>query len=274
MLKPLFSFFVFYVIVCSNLAAAKTAEEILAISVVPEEIGKAIAVEGDTRDLGFGDMEVDVVMELFNTHGESSKREMRNKTFEIQDNSLGDKTLIVFDRPKDVKGTAFLTYSKILEPDDQWLYLPSLKRVKRISSKNKSGPFVGSEFAYEDISSQEVDKYTYKYLKNEPCGDLECFVVERYPAYEHSGYTKQIAWIDTQEFRQIKVDFYDRKSSLLKTLEFNGYKQYLDQYWRADEFVMTNHHNGKKTYLHWNNYRFKTGLKEGEFTKENLSRVK
>ncbi|MCH2038490.1 MAG: outer membrane lipoprotein-sorting protein, partial [Rickettsiales bacterium] len=147
-----------------------TAEEILQSNTSPEEIGKAIMVEFDKRDFGFGDMEVDLKMILRNQHGQEITRTQRNKTFEVEDPNKGDKTLIIFDNPRDVKGTAFLTFSNILTPDDQWLYLPSLKRVKRISSKNKSGSFVGSEFAYEDISSQEVEKFSYKYIRNEPCG--------------------------------------------------------------------------------------------------------
>ncbi|MDB2415024.1 outer membrane lipoprotein-sorting protein [Rickettsiales bacterium] len=253
---------------------AKSADEVLASASTPEEQGKAIAIEADARDFGFGDMEVDLDMTLRNAHGQEIKRTQRNKTLEVTDPSVGDKSLIIFDNPRDVKGTAFLTFSKILEPDDQWLYLPSLKRVKRISSKNKSGPFVGSEFAYEDISSQEVEKYTYKYLRKEACGKMECFVVERYPAYEYSGYTKQVAWIDTKEFRPIKIDFYDRKSELLKTLTYEGYKQYLGKYWRADKFLMVNHQTGKSTEIAWKNYRFNVGLQDSDFTQANLKRVK
>lgn len=264
---------IFFFLISLNLQA-KTADEILQMEASPEEIGRAIFVEFDERDFGFGDMEVDLEMTLRNAQGQETVRKQRNKTLEIADSSVGDKSLIIFDEPRDVKGTAFLTFSKILEPDDQWLYLPALKRVKRISSKNKSGPFVGSEFAYEDISSQEVDKYTYKYIKNEQCGAMECFVVERYPAYEYSGYTKQITWVDTQEFRVIKIDYYDRKSELLKTLEFADYQKYLDRYWRADKYLMVNHQNGKETDIIWQNYRFKTGLKDSDFTKANLKRVR
>jgi len=254
-------------------AIAKTADEVLA-SGTAEEKGLAIVVESDERDFGFGDVEVDVEMILTNAHGQKSKKEMRNKTFEMKDSSVGDKTMIVFDKPRDVKGTAFLTFSKILEADDQWLYLPALKRVKRISSKNKSGPFVGSEFAFEDISSQEIGKYSYKYLRNESCGEMECFVVERKPLYEYSGYTKMISWIDTEEFQLRKVDFYDRKKSLLKTLTYEGYKKYLNKYWRADRFLMTNHQNGKSTDLRWNNYKFRTGLQESDLTKAKLKNAK
>lgn len=251
-----------------------SADDIFKKYSTPEEIGKAIMVEFDQRDFGFGDMEVELEMILRNQHGQEIQRSQRNKTFEVADTSKGDKTLIIFDNPRDVKGTAFLTYSNILTPDDQWLYLPSLKRVKRISSKNKSGPFVGSEFAYEDISSQEVEKFSYKYLKNEKCGSMECFVIERYPLYEHSGYTKQVTWVDTEEFRPIKIDFYDRKDDLLKTLNYKDYKQYLDQYWRANKFLMINHQTGKSTDIIWKNYRFQVGLQESDFTKANLKRVK
>ncbi len=253
--------------------SAKTVEEILA-SGSAEEIGLAIAVESDERDLGFGDSQVDLQMTLYNANGQKSIKKMRNKIFEIIDTSVGDKTLIVFDKPRDVKGTAFLTFSKILQSDDQWLYLPALKRVKRISSKNKSGPFVGSEFAFEDISSQEVGKYSYKYLRNEPCGKFDCFVTERYPNYQYSGYTKMVAWTDTTNFQLRKVNFYDRKEALLKTLTYNDYKQYLGKYWRADQFLMVNHQNGKSTDLRWENYKFRTGLKESDLTKSKLKNTK
>jgi outer membrane lipoprotein-sorting protein len=259
----------------SQLAFAnKTPQEVLARGSTPEEKGRAIAIESDERDDGFGDMQVDLEMVLRNNHGEEVKRTQRNKTLEVPDKTLGDKSLMIFDNPPDVKGTAFLTYSKVLEPDDQWLYLPSLKRVKRISSKNKSGPFVGSEFAYEDLSSQEVGKYSHKYLRTEPCGKMECFVVERIPLYEYSGYTKLISWIDTDEFRPIKTDYYDRKSELLKTLTFEGYKKYLNKFWRADKFSMVNHQTGKSTEILWKNYTFNVGLKDSDFSQENLKRVR
>ena len=254
-------------------ANAKTADEILK-SGTPEQIGLAIAQEAERRDEGWENSIVDVRMVLKNASGANSERKMRNKLFEVTDKSIGDKTMIVFDKPRDVKGTAFLTHSKILEADDQWLYLPALRRVKRISSRNKSGPFMGSEFAYEDISSREVGKYDYKYLRNEKCGEFECFVVENYPKYEYSGYTRQIAWVDTKEFRPIKVDFYDRKDALYKTLEYSGYEQYLGKYWRAEKFAMVNHQNDKATDLFFKNYQFKVGLNENDFTKSQLKRAR
>ena len=125
----------------------------------PEEKGLAIAREADRRDTGFGDSTANLLMVLRNRHGQESVRNIRVRTLEVEGD--GDKSLSIFDNPKDVKGTAFLTFGHKVGDDDQWLYLPALKRVKRISSRNKSGSFMGSEFAYEDISSPEVEKYTY-----------------------------------------------------------------------------------------------------------------
>jgi len=243
-----------------------------ALAETAEEKGLAIAVEADRRDTGFGDFTADMHMVLQNRHGQTSDRYMHTRTLEgVGD---GDKAIIIFDKPKDVKGTALLTFTHKSGPDDQWLYLPALKRVKRIASRNKSGPFVGSEYAYEDLSSQEVEKYTYKYLRDEPCGDKQCFVNQRDPVDEYSGYTVQEVWVDKAEYIPIKIDFYDRKGELLKTLAFEDYQQYLGQYWRAGKMTMTNRQSGKKTDLLWKDYKFKTGLSDKDFNKNSLKRAR
>ena len=197
----------------------------------PEEKGLAIAVEADKRDTGFGDMTAEMQMILRNKQGDESIRDIRLKTLEVTGD--GDKSMSIFDKPRDVQGTAFLTHSHSLEADDQWLYLPALKRIKRINSKNKSGPFMGSEFAYEDISSDEVDKYTYRYLRDETWEGMDVHVVERDPVDENSGYTRQVVWYDKDELRPQKVEYYDRKNEHLKTLTFHEYRQYLDKFWRG-----------------------------------------
>lgn len=239
----------------------------------PEEKGLAIAVEGDKRGEGFGDSQVELKMVLVDSKGTEAPRDMRVKSLEGMGDE-GDKSLMIFDTPIDQKGVAMLTYTHKEKSDDQWLYLPALKRVKKISSKNKSGPFVGSEFAFEDISSQEVEKYTYKYLRDETFDGQDCFVVERVPTDKYSGYTKQVAWIDKAEYRALKIEFYDRKKSLLKTLENKDYKLYLEKFWRPALSVMHNHQTGKATRLEYKGYEFKVGLNDKEFTKNSLKRAK
>lgn len=237
-----------------------------------EEKGLEIMQESDRRDTGFGDSSADVTMILKSSSGDETRRLLKMNTLEVTGD--GDKSLSIFDSPKDVKGTAFLSFTHALKPDDQWLYLPALKRVKRISSSNKSGPFVGSEFAFEDLTSFEVPKYKYKYLRDEKLGDKDCFVIELHPQYEESGYTRQISWIEKERYIPLKVEYYDRKNALLKTLEFNGYRQYLGQYWRADELEMTNHQNGKSTILQSENFKFRTGLTDRDFDQNTLQRAR
>ena len=244
----------------------------VSLAQTPEERGLEISEEAKARDLGWGDMQANMLMVLRNKQGEESVREIRIKNLEVDND--GDKSLTVFDKPRDVKGTAFLSFSHPVGADDQWLYLPALKRVKRIASRNKSGPFMGSEFAFEDLSSFEVEKYTYKYLRDESCNLGNCFVVEQYPVDKNSGYTRRVVWIDQDEYRIDKVEFYDRKDSLLKTLSFDGYNQYLGKYWRADLQTMVNHQNGKGTDLKWSDYTFQVGLKDSDFNKNTLKRAR
>ncbi len=234
--------------------------------------GLAVAQEMDARDAGFENFTATMTMILSNRQGQKSERELRVKTLEVVDD--GDKSLVIFDTPRDVKGTAFLSFSHKEGNDDQWLYLPALKRVKRIASNNKSGPFMGSEFAYEDISSQEVEKYAYKYLREEAFSGLNCYVIERYPVDEKSGYTRQIVWIDADEFRVQQVVFHDRKDALLKTLSYDGYQLYADRHWRPDRMSVENHQTGKSTDLLWRDYAFKTDLEDRDFDQNALKRVR
>lgn len=237
-----------------------------------EDKGLLIAKEADKRDTGWGDQQATLEMVLKNRFGQESRRKNRNKTLEVKGD--GDKTLIVFDSPRDIKGTAFLSFTHSLKSDEQWIFLPALKRVKRISSSNKSGPFLGSEFAYEDIASQEVDKYKYKYLRDEKINGRDCFVIEAYPQYKKSGYTRLINWVDKEMYQPIKTDFYDRKNSLLKTLIYSEYKQYLNKFWRASLMDITNHVTGKSTSLKFKEYKFKTGLKNSDFNRNALKRAR
>ena len=243
----------------------------LAGAETPQQMGLTIAKEADRRDNGWGDFSAQMTMLLKNRQGEESKRAIRIESMEVSGD--GDKSMSIFDHPADIKGTALLTYTHKTGDDDQWLYLPALKRVKRIASSNKSGPFMGSEFAFEDIASQEVEKYTYQHIAEETLDGQGCFVQERYPVDKNSGYTRQVVWIDKTHYRTLKIDYYDRKDALLKTLNLRNYKQYLNQFWRSDEMYMENHQSGKSTLLTWSGYKFRNGMKAGDFDQASLQRA-
>ena len=238
----------------------------------PEEIGLKIARDASSRDEGFGNFTAQQTMILRNKHGQESKRQLRVKILEVPED--GNKSLFVFDNPRDVQGTALLVYAHKEASDDQWLYLPALKRVKRISSSNRSGSFMGSEFAYEDMTAQKVEKFTYRYLHDEPCGNLTCTVTERFPVDKESGYHRQLVWRDRDELRVWKVQYYDRKDAHLKTLTLENYKQYLNHYWRAGLMTMVNHLTGKSTVITWTDYQFRIDLDDRDFTKTGLRRTR
>ena len=239
----------------------------------PERRGFEVAAQSDRSDRGFGDSEVDLQMILRNAAGRESSRALTITTLEIADEGIGDKSLVVFDSPNDIKGTALLSHAQILEPDDQWLFLPALKRVKRVSSANKSGPFVGSEFAFEDFTALELNKYEYVWRGEEIVDGTPMDIVERVPRYENSGYTRQLSWIDRDVYQVRKVEFYDRRGDLLKTLELEDYREY-DGVWRSHRMEMINHQTGKSTDLVYGDYRFGVGLGDGDFVKGRLARLR
>jgi outer membrane lipoprotein-sorting protein len=236
----------------------------------PEAMGRSIFVTQDEMDRGYQDARVEMSMILINAAGEESQRQMFYHSLEVMED--GDKTLIVFQHPRDIKGTGLLTFEHIQREDDQWLYLPALKRVKRIASKNKSGSFVGSEFAYEDISSNEPDKYDYRYLREDKYDNLDVWIVERYPKDPNSGYTRIISWVDQSNHQTVKEEFFDRKDAPLKIQFNNENTRYLDKYWRPTEIVMENLQTKKRSILRFQNWRFRQGLTDSFFTKRSLER--
>lgn len=245
----------------------------------PEQKGLAIAVEAQKRNEGWVDSKVDAKMVLENKQGEKSERNMRLRALEVISATDGDKSLTYFLSPADVQGTALLSFTHFKTPDDQWLYLPALKRVKRIASANKSGSFVGSEFAFEDLLAQEVERFTYKFLREEPCPTdeakgLVCFVSERFPAYENSGYTRQVSWVDKTHYQVRKLEFFDRKAEHSKTLMFTGYKQYLAKFWRPHLLSMENLQTGKKTTLSFGAYELNAKVDQSEFDPDALGRLR
>ena len=244
----------------------------LAQDETPEEKGLRLALEANASNEGFGDFTAGLTMVLRDRQGRESIRQMRFKVLEVPGD--GDKSLFVFDQPRDVQGTALLTHVHANTQDDQWLYLPALERVKRISASTRSGSFMGSEFSYEDMSAPEVEEYTYRYLRDEPCGELTCTVTEQFPLDEKSGYSRKIIWQDTGDLRTWKMELYDRRDAHLKTLTFADYELYLDRYWRAGEQTMVNHLTGASTVLNWTDFQFGTGLEDGEFTQTALRRVR
>lgn len=239
--------------------------------------GEAVIREADRRGNGFGDLTASLEMVLVDRQGRSVHRRLRPRVLEVEGD--GDKSLILFDEPADVEGTALLTHSHLDGRDDQWLFLPAVARVKRIAAGRRTGPFLGSEFSFEDLSSPELPEYHYRFLRDEPCGPWTCAVVERISRDPDSGYSREAVWIDLEHYRYVAIDFVDRKGEPLKRLTFEDYREHRrgdgqGTWWRPDRMSMVNHQTAKRTELHWADYRLGTGLDHADFDQATLPHLR
>jgi hypothetical protein len=240
------------------------------LALTPQERGLEIAKQVEKANDGFIGEQAQMEMVLYNAHGDKVIRRMLSKTQETATD--GDRAISTFAWPADVKGTRMLTWTHKKGDDDQWLFLPAIKRVKRISSRNKSGSFMGSEFAYEDLGSQEPEKFKHKHLKDLEQGEgkdkRKLWLLEQIPTYR-SGYSKMVLWMDQIYMGPVRIDYYDRKGELLKTSEFTGYKKY-GKYWRPGAIEIKNHQTRKRSIVRWKNRALFKKFTEDEFDSENL----
>jgi hypothetical protein len=245
----------------------------ISVTAGAEEQGLAIFLEKDRRESGYGDLRVDLEMILRDRSGAESRRVLAISQLEMPD--ANDRLLVVFDTPKPIRGTALLSYSYADAPDDQWLYLPAQRRVKKIASRNKSGPFLGSEFAFEDLTLQDVAKFTYRLQGREACSSGACLRVERIPLDEFSGYSRQEVLLDEETLRVERVEYYDRYGRPLKVLVNDDWILHRERFWKPQRMFMENLQTGKTTELFWNNYRFDNGLlPERDFSTNSLMRAR
>ena len=206
-------------------------------------------------------------MILTNAQGDKNIRKLEMKKLEGEN---GDRSLLVFLYPNDLKDTKLLSFEVIGGDDKQWLYLPALRRVKRISSRNKSGSFMASEFSYEDISSQNYKNYRYPEDAKIVIEDgVKYFKVLRLPKDKHSGYSKQVVYIDTKENLARHGEYFDKQGRLLKQIGFSDYRC-LDGVYRVHKIVIKNVQNHKESTLVWDSDLIKAGLSKKDFSKRVL----
>lgn len=225
--------------------------------------GLSLSKERYNRDRGWRDSSAKALMTLSIPGRKTSKRQMEIRVLETP----GDKDLSItqFSTPRDLKGTKFLTHSFAASPDDQWIFLPKAGKVRRISSKNKSGSFLGSEFTFEDLSTFKVGKYDYTYQGTDTVGGVSCHRIGQTPRYRHTGYKEVTVWLDQKHLRPIQSAFFDRRGTHFKTMSFANYKSYAGRYWRAHQVQMANLKNGKVTKINFSNFRFGVGMSPKEF---------
>ncbi len=238
-------------------------------ALTPEEKGKALAFK--TEEIHFDDY-VDALargeMHLIKPNGKEVVRDFLIKVLVTPGD--GEKTITQFLSPADVKGVTLLSVTHKFKFDDIWLYIPDLRRVKRISSQNKGSGVMGSEFVNEDLGRQEPEKFTYRWLEEKPCGDLMCDLIERVPVEKSTIYSKQIMWLDQKRHFYHKFEFYDKQGRFLKTLQMENVNIVDGKYWRWSAHKMTNHLTGEVTHIFFKDWKFNSGINKFEFTVQGL----
>lgn len=232
-----------------------------------QDRGLAIAKLMDKANDGYQGEVSESELILINAHGDRTVRRIKSRLIEVGDD--GDRSLIEFDWPADVRGTRMLTWSHRVEDDDQWLYLPAVRQVKRIASRNQSSSFMGSEFSYEDLAGQEPEKFNFNFLDEQTIDGRKVYRLERFAKSSRSGYSKQVMWVDAQHLGATKVEFYDRKGELLKTASFENYQRF-GRWWRPERVVMKNHQTQKESQLIWKTRKVQVALVAGDFESSQL----
>jgi hypothetical protein len=212
-----------------------------------DDRGLTIMEEQRRINGGYRDELVLYRMILVNAKGDRSERTLELRILEGLE--AGDKTLLIFKDPPDVRGTALLTHENRVGDDDQWLYLPALRRSRRIGSSNKANSFVGSELAYEDLAPNEVTKHRYKYLREETLDGVPVWVIESTPRFNDSGYSRRELFVRQDNHQMARVNHYDRKGRLLKVGRWDGWWKVMDKRWRARSLRMENVQSGRTTIL-------------------------
>jgi len=236
---------------------------------------RAIMEKVDSRDDG-KTLQQDMKMVLIDKNGKKRVRNLKTYSKDFGEDSY---QIMFFKSPADVKNTSFLTYDydSSKKDDDQWLYLPALKKVKRIPSSDKSSSFMGSDFSYYDMTDRDLDDYDFKLLKETEVRGKKAWMIEAIPrskkVIKESGYTKTIALVRQDNYvvvRSIGV----MKSNKKKYLDMKRlHKQ--NGVWLPDEMTMTTK-KGKstlhKTILQFNNIKLNKAIDDSMFSTRRLEK--
>jgi outer membrane lipoprotein-sorting protein len=211
-----------------------------------------------------------LTMTLVNKSGQTRVRKIQQYT---KDFGKVEKNIMFFIAPADVKNTSFMSwsYDDDNKPDDQWIYLPAIKKVKRISSDSKSDYFMGSDFTYDDLGDRKLDADVHKLLRTEKINGYDCYVVESKSKDKDYMYSKTITWIRKDNFVGMKKEFYDEDGELLKVLTIKEVKK-ISGFWVITHSEMKNIQKNHKTIIQLSNIKINTGVPASKFTERMMMR--
>jgi len=216
------------------------------------------------------DMEANLTMTLINSRGEKRVREIKQY---LRDFGKVEKKIMFFIKPADVRNTSFMnwSYDDASKDDDQWIYLPALKKVKRISSDSKSDYFMGSDFTYDDLGDRKPGDDTHKILREEKLNGEDCYVVESTPKDEEYMYSKTVTWVIKDKWIGLKKEFYDEDGDFLKTLNIEKYDK-IKGFWIILKTKMDNKQKNHQTVMDLTNVKINTGIPANKFTERMMKR--
>ena len=207
-------------------------------------------------------------MRLINKQGDTRIRELQQF---IKNEGEIEKTIMFFLSPADVRNTSFMNWSySDGRDDDQWIYLPALKRVKRISSDSKSDYFMGSDFTYDDLGDRHPNVDSHKLLGEEEINGYDCYMVESTPKDEDYMYSKTVTWVIKENFIGIKRDFYDEDGDLLKTLQIKKFEK-ISGYWVILQTAMHNVQKDHRTEMIFSEVRLDQPISSNKFSERSMT---
>ena len=245
------------------------SSHVIALEGDQKELGHEVAAKFDQVNSGWDDTYSLLSMQLLKDGKEVSNRRMEVRAKERGDS--GDMSIMRFHEPRDVRDTAFLTHGNLGQADDQWLYLPSIRRIKRINSANRSGPFMGSQFSFEDMASFQIDKYSYRLIDEREWAGAVHYVLELIPTDKNSGYERIVYFIEKRRMTLTAADYVSKKTGKIsKRLKNYEFEQFEGKFWRPRSAVMRDEIRNRSTKLSWDEYRFGNGFDEAMFTQSAL----
>ena len=230
--------------------------------------GKQIIEKVYNRPSG-DDQTSDLAMTLINKSGDQRVRKIKQFTKDLGEL---EKSIMFFLSPADVKNTSFMNWTYDSDQgDDQWIYLPALKKTKRISSDSKSDYFMGSDFTYDDLGDRKLEDDTHKLLREETLEGKECYVVESVSKDENYMYSKTVVWVNKSNFIGVKKEFYDEDEDLLKMLSIKETEEISD-IWVITNSEMKNVQKNHRTTIILSNIQVNTGISESKFSERMMMR--
>ena len=216
------------------------------------------------------DQTADLTMSLINSRGDKRVREIKQY---LKDFGGSEKKIMFFVSPADVRNTSFMnwSYDKEGKDDDQWIYLPALKKVKRISSDSKSDYFMGSDFTYDDLGDRHPSADEHTLLREEEIDGEMCYVVQSVPKEEEYMYSKTMTWIVKDKWIGKKKEFYDEDEELLKTLTVKE-SEVIKDYIVITLSEMHNVQSDHRTIMKLENVKLDTGIADNKFSERMMKR--